>query len=45
VNPDTHLRLIHHRALPNGVVEIVYHVVYTPSRPSSERDDAATPSA
>jgi dihydrofolate reductase len=45
VNPDTQLRLIHHRALPNGVMEIVYDVVYSPGRPSSERDDPATPAA
>jgi hypothetical protein len=28
VNPDATLRLVHHRALPNGVMEIVYDVVY-----------------
>jgi dihydrofolate reductase len=45
LHPDTHLRLNHHRALPNGVMEIVYNVVHSPSWPSRERDDSTTPAA
>ena len=27
LNPNTHLGLIHHQALPNGVMEVVYNVI------------------